>query len=141
MTWQTGYPMAVDFSRGFPRSRPSDGTAGARLALGEVDAVLVMGSAGLIPDGLLSMMAQLPCAVVGPRASGSALARSEAVIDTGVAGIHEGGTVLRMDDVSLPLRPSIGGARSFADLAPDLCDRAIRYRDTLRFWHPRRTAR
>jgi len=29
MTWQTGYPLAVDFWRGFPRYRPSDGTAGA----------------------------------------------------------------------------------------------------------------
>ena len=141
MTWQTGYPLAVDFSRGYPRYRPSDGTAGARLGHGEVDAVLVMGSAALIPAKLLSMMAKLPCAVVGPRASESALAESEAVIDTGVAGIHEGGTALRMDDVPLPLRPSVEGPRRFADLAPELCDRAIRYRDTLRFWHPRRTAR
>jgi hypothetical protein len=27
--------------------------------------------------------------------------------DTGVAGIHEGGMALRMDDVPLPLRPSL----------------------------------
>jgi formylmethanofuran dehydrogenase subunit B len=141
MTWQTGYPLAVDFWRGFPRYRPSDGTAAARLAQGEVDAILLMGSAALIPGELLSSMASLPCAIVGPRASESALGNCDAVIDTGVAGIHEGGTALRMDDVPLVLRASVGGARSFADLVPELCDRAIRYRDTLRFWHPRRTPR
>jgi formylmethanofuran dehydrogenase subunit B len=28
-------------------------------------------------------------------------------VDTGVAGIHEGGTAFRMDDVPLPLRPAL----------------------------------
>ena len=36
-------------------------------------------------------------------------------IDTGVAGIHEGGTAYRMDDVPLPLRPPLGGVRSAAE--------------------------
>ena len=58
----------------------------------------------------------MPCAVIGPRASESPLAGATALIDTGVAGIHEGGTAIRMDDVPLPLRPSIAGRRSAADV-------------------------
>ena len=127
-TWQTGYPAAVDFSRGYPRYRPYDGTAGARLARGEVDAVLVIGSAALVPGELLSMMAQVRCAVVGPKASESALAGNEATIDTGVAGIHEGGTAIRMDDVPILLRPSVNGPPAAAAVVRTLLDRVMRDR-------------
>jgi formylmethanofuran dehydrogenase subunit B len=137
-TWQTGYPAAVDFARGHPRYRPLDGTAGARLARGEVDAVLVVGSAAGVPAELLDRIALLPCAVVGPRASESRLAQAEVVIDTGVAGIHEGGLALRMDDMPLSLRPSVSGPPEAAALTASLRDRIVRYRDTLRFKYPRR---
>jgi formylmethanofuran dehydrogenase subunit B len=33
-------------------------------------------------------------------------------IDTGVAGIHEGGTAYRMDEVPLMLRPPLDGPRT-----------------------------
>lgn len=125
-TWQTGYPAAVDFSRGYPRYRPYDGTAAARLARGEVDAVLVVGSAALVPAELLSMMAQVRCAVVGPRASESALADHAAAIDTGVAGIHEGGTAIRMDDVPILLRPSVNGPPTAAAVAREMRERMMR---------------
>jgi formylmethanofuran dehydrogenase subunit B len=121
-TWQTGYPVAVDFARGFPRYLPHDGTAGARLAAGEVDALLLAGSAALVPAGLLTLMARVPAVVVGPRASESALAGtgasnfSNVVIDTGIAGIHEGGTAMRMDDVPLPLLPSMSGPTGAAEI-------------------------
>jgi formylmethanofuran dehydrogenase subunit B len=111
-TSQTGYPMAIDFARGYPRYRPYDGSAGARVPIGEADALLVIGAASLLPEGLAASFAGLPHALIGPRASESALATGGvAVIDGGMAGIHEGGTALRMDDVSLPLRPSLAGPR------------------------------
>ena len=50
MTWQTGYPAAVDFARGFPTYRPHDGGLDARLSRGEVDAVLVLGAARSSPS-------------------------------------------------------------------------------------------
>ena len=127
-TWQTGYPAAMDFSRGYPRYQPHDGTAGALLARDEVDAVLIVGSVSLIPAELLPLMARIPCAVVGPRATDSALAEREAVIDTGVAGIHEGGTAIRMDEVPLPLRPSVSGPPATAAVARALRDRVVKSR-------------
>ena len=49
--------------------------------------------------------------LVGPRASESTL-RAAVAIDTGVAGIHEGGMAFRTDDIPLPLRTALTGARS-----------------------------
>jgi formylmethanofuran dehydrogenase subunit B len=118
MTWQTGFPVAVDFSRGYPRYRPFE--ASANLQQRYFDAALVLGAAEAIPEDVLGLMDRMPAAVVGPRASDSALAEKEVVIDTAVAGIHEGGTALRMDDVPLPLRPSVPGPPAAADLAAAL---------------------
>lgn len=140
-TWQTGYPSAIDFARGYPRYRPYDGTAAARFARGEIDAVLVVGSVSQLPADLVMTMTLMPHVVVGPGASGSALADGDVAIDTGTAGIHDGGTAVRMDDVPLPLRPSIEGPPAAATLLAELRERAIRYRDALRFWHPRRAGR
>lgn len=125
MTWQTGYPCAVDFTHRYPRYRPHDGTAAARLSGGAVDAVLVLGSASRIPAGILEPLAGVRRVVIGPAASDSALAAAGAVIDTGTAGIHEGGTAVRMDDVPLPLRPSLDGPPSTADIIRALRSRVL----------------
>lgn len=123
LTAQTGYPMAVDFTAGYPRYRPYDAAA-VRFARGGVDAVLLVGSAARLPPELGVAMNQLPAVAIGPRASESAFANAAAVIDTAVAGIHESGTALRMDDVPLPLARAIDGppatAKTVASLAARL---------------------
>jgi formylmethanofuran dehydrogenase subunit B len=102
LTSQTGYPIAVDFSRGHPRYVPHDGAV-ARLTRGEIDVVLIVGLAAGAP----TIVQKAPTlAVVGPRASETSGA--SVAIDTGVAGIHAAGTALRLDDVPLPLRPALG---------------------------------
>jgi len=50
----------------------------------------------------------VPAVAIGPRASAAGFT-PQVAIDTGVAGIHEGGTAFRMDDVPLPLRPALAG--------------------------------
>src|SRR5688500_6324004 len=52
LTAQTGYPMAVDFARGFPRYRPHDGSALAMLQSRAIDTVLVLGDAAFIPSSV-----------------------------------------------------------------------------------------
>jgi formylmethanofuran dehydrogenase subunit B len=131
MTWQTGYPMAVDFARGYPRYTPHEGTASRRLSRGEADAVLVIGSAALLPEHAASIGPR--GAVIGPRASASVYASRAAVIDTGVAGIHDAGTALRMDDVPLPLRASMRGPADTAAIVRALSERIVaRRRDAIR---------
>jgi formylmethanofuran dehydrogenase subunit B len=124
MTWLTGYPMAVDFARGYPTYRPHDGTAPGRLARGDTDAVLVIGSASPLDRALASVDSRR-LAAIGPRASAGACARGAAVIDTGVAGIHESGTALRMDDVPLPLRASMSGPADTAAIVRALSERIV----------------
>ncbi|HEU4642280.1 MAG TPA: hypothetical protein VFS44_07470 [Gemmatimonadaceae bacterium] len=123
MTWQTGFPMCVDFSRGTPRYRPDDGAA-AWLRSGEVDALLVVGDARAAP---VLPADDVPRVIIGPRASTATPAPAVA-IDTGVAGIHDGGTAYRMDDVPLPLRPSVPGPRSALDVVGALAERVRRAR-------------
>lgn len=90
LTWQTGYPKAIDFSRGAPRYAPYETY--------DADVMLVVGSRASVPIE--------PTIAIGPRASeGSAVV----AIDTGIAGIHEGGTAVRTDDIPVPLTPFLSG--------------------------------
>ena len=107
LTWQTGFPFAVDFGRGYPTYRPHAGAAG-RLAGGEVDAALVIGAPATLPDSVARGLAGVATVAIGPRASAAGW-KPVVAVDTGVAGIHEGGTAFRMDDVPLPLRPPLEG--------------------------------
>lgn len=123
MTWQTGFPCAVDFGRGYPSYRPHDGAA-ALVDRGEIDAALVIGSPGSVPEPVARGFAMVPTVVIGPRASAAAFAPAVAV-DTGVAGIHEGGMAFRMDDVPLPLRPSVAGPSAAAVAVRALAARLV----------------
>lgn len=116
MTSQTGYPAAVEFSRGYPRYRPHDAAA-ARLARRQIDAVLLLGSSALVPADVLPHLPGVRCAAIGPRASEGPLAAADVVVDTAVAGIHEAGTALRMDDVPLPLMAAVPGPPATVEIA------------------------
>jgi formylmethanofuran dehydrogenase subunit B len=107
LTWQTGFPMAVDFSRGHPCYRPHEDAA-TLAARGEIDAALVVGAPDTIGPPLASALSHLPSVAIGPRAS-TARFQPSVVIDTGVAGIHEPGMAFRMDDVPLPLSAPLAG--------------------------------
>ena len=105
LTWQTGFPFGVDFAPGFPTYRPHAGAA-ELLASGAVDRALVVGAPHTLPDPVARALRRLASVAIGPRASAATFTPAVAV-DTGVAGIHEGGTAFRMDDVPLPLRPAL----------------------------------
>jgi formylmethanofuran dehydrogenase subunit B len=106
MTWQTGYPFAVDFSLGIPRYRPDEPAAGVAAAAASV---LVAGDVTAVPSSIASALTGR-LAIIGPRASEGA--KAEVAIDTGMAGIHEGGTAYRLDDVPLPLTPLLSHPRT-----------------------------
>jgi formylmethanofuran dehydrogenase subunit B len=114
LTWQTGFPMAVDFSRGFPRYTPEDATL-ARLARGAIDVALVVGSSAALPAEVVGALEGVHTIAIGPRASESAIDATIRV-DTGVAGIHESGIAFRTDDLPLPLRALLPTPRDTASL-------------------------
>jgi formylmethanofuran dehydrogenase subunit B len=113
LTWQTGYPMAVSFQSGAPEYAPASRGAAPAPA-----AVLVVGAASGL-GGSLADAGRAPLVVVGPRAS-EAPFPTRVAVDTGVAGIHEGGTAYRMDDVPLPLRPPLTAERTAVDVLSGL---------------------
>jgi formylmethanofuran dehydrogenase subunit B len=108
LTWQTGYPFAADFSRGYPRYVP--GRRGLRvLASHGYKAALIAGSPRI--DGAAGTgFSEVTMVVVGPRASEAPFA-AKVAIDTGVAGIHEAGIAYRMDEVPQALRASLSARR------------------------------
>ena len=121
LTWQTGFPFAVDFAPGYPSYRPRPGAIGL-LAVGELDAALVIGSPASLPEPMATGLAPLVTVAIGPRVSAASFQPAVAV-DTGVAGIHEGGTAFRMDDVPLPLRPVLTGPPTTAGALRSLRER------------------
>jgi formylmethanofuran dehydrogenase subunit B len=109
-TWQTGFPFAVDFSRGAPRYRPERRIATS--AEGPAPAaVLVAGAADSLPERLETALRGVPTVAIGPRAS-AARYPVQVAIDTGVAGIHEAGMAYRLDDIPLPVQAPLSGPRS-----------------------------
>jgi formylmethanofuran dehydrogenase subunit B len=119
-TWQTGFPFAVDFSRGAPRYQPHrrPGTSEGPVP----SAVLLVGAPESLPDPLRSSIQGVPTVVIGPRASAAPFP-ADVTIDTGVAGIHEAGIAYRMDDIPLPLQAPLPGLRSADLLVRDLLSR------------------
>ena len=114
LTWQTGFPMAVDFARGAPRYAPEDATL-SRLARAAFDAVLLVGATAALPSAVASALRGVRTVAIGPRASESTIGASIR-IDTGVASIHESGTAFRTDDIPLPLHAVLPTPRDTASL-------------------------
>jgi formylmethanofuran dehydrogenase subunit B len=105
LAWQTGFPSAVSFARGYPRANPGEFSAAELLDRGEVDAALVIG-AGALPG-----LRELPTVVVDTEAAPWA----RVAFATAVAGIDVAGTAHRMDGVPVPLRALLDGDRPTAE--------------------------
>lgn len=107
LSWQTGFPFAINFSRGYPRFNPGEFSAVDLLARGEADALLVISSdpASNFPQAAIEAMRRIPVIVLDPKFTHTAeLAR--VAFTTATYGINVGGTVYRMDDVPITLRPA-----------------------------------
>ncbi|MBS0208811.1 MAG: formylmethanofuran dehydrogenase subunit B [Planctomycetes bacterium] len=104
--WQTGYPFAVNLARGFPRYNGREFSAVELVERGEVDVVLVVAADPLAdwPERARQALAKLPVICIDSRDTAT---RREARIALATApyGVSVGGTVHRMDEVPLPLRP------------------------------------
>jgi formylmethanofuran dehydrogenase subunit B len=108
LSWQTGFPCSVNLARGYPRSNPSEYSAWKLLERGEVDACVLVGSAGLktLSASALQRLLHIPSVLIDtPRVSSEFTASVH--ITCGVYGIHFNGVANRMDDVPIPLRALI----------------------------------
>lgn len=104
-TWQTGFPYAVDLSRGHPWYNPGETTAVDILARGDNDATLVVAAdpVASFPRKAVAHLVSQPLAVVDPQLSLTAR-MADIVIPSAYVGIEAEGTAYRMDGVALLLK-------------------------------------
>ena len=106
--WTTGYPFGVNLSRGYPRFNPGEFSTVDLLVRGDNDAALILGAdpGATMPQPAIDHLTRIPTIVLDPKVTHtSRLARVH--ITTAATGISAGGTVYRMDEVPLPLRPAL----------------------------------
>lgn len=120
LLWSTGYPYAVDFSRGFPRMLVGVTSAPDLLANGDVDAVLVIASdpAAHLPRKAVEHFSKIPVIIVDAKWS-LTTAFADVVLPVGLTGIECEGTAYRMDGVAIHMKKVL-------DPPPDvLCDKDV----------------
>jgi formylmethanofuran dehydrogenase subunit B len=108
LTWQTGYPFGINFSRGYPRYNPGEFTVTNLLCRQEVDAALIVASDPLatLPSRAASYLAKIPTVVIDPHYSATAKP-ARVFLPSAPVGVAASGTAYRMDQVPLPLKKVI----------------------------------
>jgi formylmethanofuran dehydrogenase subunit B len=109
MSWLTGYPVGVDFSRGYARSNPGEFTAVDVLARREADAALIVAADpwSTMPEAAVEHLDSIPQVVID-RAGACRRSRARVQFTTASPGIDTPGTAYRMDWVPVSMRPAIG---------------------------------
>ncbi len=107
-TWQTGYPYAIDFSRGYPRYNPGEAAANDVLLRGEADAALTVAADPVshFPQKAVEHYAKIPSIAIEPNWTPTT-ELADVVIPSAYVGIEVEGSVYRMDTVPLRLRKVI----------------------------------
>jgi formylmethanofuran dehydrogenase subunit B len=108
MRWTTSYPFGVNLCRGYPRFNPGEFSTADLLLRGDNDAALILGAdpGATMPQPAIDHLARIPTIVLDPKVTHtSRLARVH--ITTAATGISAPGTVYRMDEIPLPLRPAL----------------------------------
>ncbi len=107
VSWQTGYPFGVNFSRGYPRFNPGEYTTVDLLARGEADAAMIIASdpASNFPRPAIEHMKRIPVIALDTKPTDTTQL-AKVAFTTSTYGINTSGTVYRMDDVPITLRPA-----------------------------------
>jgi formylmethanofuran dehydrogenase subunit B len=107
VAWRTGYPFGVNLARGYPRFNPGEYTAADVLANGEADAAMIIASDPManFSQPARDHLGSIPYVAFDPKETPTT--RQAAVFfRVATYGINVPGTVYRMDDVPIPLRPA-----------------------------------
>ncbi len=108
MTWQTGYPFGVNFSKGYPRFNPGEFTMVDVLSRNEADAVLAVASDPManLPRPVMKKLAEIPLIAVDTHESETTRA-ARVSFTAATLGVGATGTAYRMDNVPLFLKQII----------------------------------
>ena len=107
VSWQTGYPFGVNFSRGYPRFNPGEFTTVDTLSNKDADAALIISSdpASNFPKAAIEHLKSIPVVVLDTKKTETSK-DAHVAFRTATYGINTTGTVYRMDDVPITLRPA-----------------------------------
>jgi formylmethanofuran dehydrogenase subunit B len=107
VAWRTGFPFGVSLTRGYPRFNPGEYTAADVLARGEADCALIVAADPMsnFSQPARDHLRSIPYVALDPKETPTT---QHAAVSFAVAtyGINVAGTVYRMDDVPIPLRPA-----------------------------------
>lgn len=103
--WLTGFPYALDFTRGYPRHNPGVTSATELLLNEDVDAALIVASDPVahFPAEAVKNLAKIPVITIDPKWNMTCLI-SKVIIPSAFAGIECEGSAYRMDKVVLHLK-------------------------------------
>jgi len=108
LRYTTAFPFGVNLNRGYPRFNPGEFSTVDMLVRGDNDAALILGAdpGATMPQPAIDHLARIPTIVLDPKVTDtSRIARVH--ITTAATGISASGTVYRMDEIPLPLRPAL----------------------------------
>jgi formylmethanofuran dehydrogenase subunit B len=105
MGWQTGYPIAVNFSRGYPRYNPGEFSVLGLLARRDVDAALIVATdpGAHLPQDSVRALREIPTVYLEPH-NNPTTEWATVVIPVAPAGVAAAGTFYRMDNVPLRVK-------------------------------------
>lgn len=108
VAWQTGFPFGVGLNRGYPRFNPGEFTTTDLLARGEADAALILAADPManFAQPAREHLQRIPVIVLDPKETPTSKVARVAFC-TAPYGISVAGTVYRMDDVPIYLRPAL----------------------------------
>jgi formylmethanofuran dehydrogenase subunit B len=107
VTWRTGYPFGVNLGRGYPRFNPGEYTASDVLARHEADAALIIASDPManFSEPARQHLKSIPYVALDPKDTPTTR-NATVAFNVATYGINVPGTVYRMDDVPISLRPA-----------------------------------
>ncbi len=107
-TWITGYPLCVDYSRGYPRYNPGDTSVTDSLMRENSDMMLNIASdpGSHFPQKAVNHMAKIPLVCIDPHQT-STTELANIIIPPAIAGVEVEGTAYRMDGVPIELKKII----------------------------------
>jgi formylmethanofuran dehydrogenase subunit B len=107
VSWRTGYPFGVNHSRGYPRFNPGEYTTSDTLANREADCGMTVACDPMsnFSQPAREHLASIPFIALDTKETPTTRAAAVA-FTVATYGINTGGTVYRMDDVPIPLRPA-----------------------------------
>lgn len=107
VSWQTGYPFGVNFSRGYPRFNPGEFTTVDTLSNEHADAAMIIASdpASNFPKKAIEHLKSIPVICLDTKETETSK-DAHVAFRTSTYGINTSGTVYRMDDVPITLRPA-----------------------------------